>query len=925
YTMDVIQASSSPVSFDPKYLGKGLKIYYLFLRNAARPGRNRNAFGNFSDLKYAIDHASALGYNAIFLMPLFDPASSDRTIDDSPYGLLSSYAFDPRHIDWGLTGLTGKTLIERWYQFKKNFPEDYKDIAERQEIRRYARVKTLQILKKRVPGYLIANFEELVGLSDEDIAKTKEYRIVSDLLLMEQYFARNQLIEAVQYAHERDVMIGFDYPYFRVMEGVESYFNRGIFAQDERGMIEAAGWQLENKDMPGRDWQEWGSKETQTGLAQYDWEELRKQNYKPLIDPMRYYIEDFGIDFMRLDAFHYGYGMEGYYGEVERIVKDYGTLLIPENLGALNQELVDNRCCQLGMCPIDSPTMKDWQEDSWWITLNERWQRFLRYLYDRSSLPSVWMPTHHDSLRMAEEYARLFKEDVSHDIRARVMYAVCALILPNYSMFFGDEFGEQERINEPGITHTWRQHSPYRTEKHELYEFFRELNHIRDQYGYLSEYGNILKFFAFDNGVYFERISPDKTTILQVAIDVRSGEYFVNETILDEELTDNGNELWSNANVYGRAWSMFIDGMCEWKKYSNSRQQWIIALLSRSIEDDHRDGGKRWASEFYRAYKRKYSRSITGREVISLILQRLLWSDNWSIARTGADWAISQDEFLGKVEHADIADWADDDRTVLKVLVGLEPHIAEEVLIEMYFKQFEDPDEERGYSRRQWIRSILLSAQFQGFYDTGIKYDQVKRILDQIMGGRLPTINLDRDVIGAIGLSESAQKSIINELNKRLEIDFTPLNRVRWGKGLYRALKFELWRKGDEGKTAFTKEDPFTVKVKHLMREDGKFFNLFLRVKSEGRIIEEVSLRDDERVSRKSGMYAGYKYCVDPGMASNDMKIELVLKTEDYTRELVLMNRVYKEIEKIKPRSVSDRPFDYVPQEFLRDKWVAVL
>ncbi|MCK5083635.1 MAG: hypothetical protein KAR31_12060, partial [Candidatus Omnitrophica bacterium] len=37
------------------------------------------------------------------------------------------------------------------------------------------------------------------------------------------------------------------------------------------------------------------------------------------------------------------------------------------------------------------------------------------------------------------------------------------------------------------------------------------------------------------------------------------------------------------------------------------------------------------------------------------------------------------------------------------------------------------------------------------------------------------------------------------------------------------------------------------------------------------------------------------------------------------------MNRVYKEIEKIKPRSVSDRPFDYVPQEFLRDKWVAVL
>ena len=285
---EIFMANVMPgwISFNRKqWIAAGLRVYYVFLRNAAAPDKDPNQYGTFSDLKFVIRHARSMGFNAVFLMPVGATATLDPNSEDSPYSLLSPYANDPRYIDWEVEGFGGLSLNEKLDKFKQNTPSDYADFAADKNLQQFAQLKTDRILRVKRTGY------------PED--RNNIYQII----LMEQYYARKQLEENLRYAHSLGVKVGIDIPFFRTMEGVEAHFNPVIFERDELGKIEPAGIDTFERQV-------WGDKNKQTGLAWYNEKEFKAQDYEPYLGSVQYFLE-MGFDFIRLDAFHFGFGMEG--------------------------------------------------------------------------------------------------------------------------------------------------------------------------------------------------------------------------------------------------------------------------------------------------------------------------------------------------------------------------------------------------------------------------------------------------------------------------------------------------------------------------------------------------------------------------------------------------------------------------------------
>ena len=94
---------------------------------------------------------------------------------------------------------------------------------------------------------------------------------------------------------------------------------------------------------------------------------------------------------------------------------------------------------------------------------------------------------------------------------------------------------------------------------------------------------------------------------------------------------------------------------------------------------------------------------------------------------------------------------------------------------------------------------------------------------------------------------------------------------------------------------------------------------------TQGKVSFEISLAENEEVWRENvPPTVHYKYHVDPRFAEGEMEISLVLRTEEGDREVVLETRRFKEIKKMKPRSISAEAFDYPVVKALKDKWIAL-
>ncbi|HBG60449.1 MAG TPA: hypothetical protein DDX37_01200, partial [Candidatus Omnitrophica bacterium] len=328
--------------------------------------------------------------------------------------------------------------------------------------------------------------------------------------------------------------------------------------------------------------------------------------------------------------------------------------------------------------------------------------------------------------------------------------------------------------------------------------------------------------------------------------------------------------------------------------------------------------GRDWAYKYYQEYLSYYSKTEVSQDIYEMTLINLLWSTDWDV-RNGADWIISQKEFLGKVERDIVANLSSDKKTVLYILLSnFAFAMKEETILGFYYSLEKDPDANR---KRRWIKNILFSAS-----EVSAEREQAKHILDRILDTdyNLHRIDLDIDIRRACLLGGD-RRTFAGKLKERLGIDMTPRNQVRSEGGLYNTLRYGLWKKGNEGKQTFTQEDPFTVNVKHSFLSKDTLPNLVLVFKTQGCAMFEVSLSDHEDVKRENVQpTVHYKYHVDPRFAEGDMQIDLVLRTEEGDREVLLETRRFKEIKKMKPRNISAEAFDYPVVKALKDKWIAL-
>ncbi|MBU1995772.1 MAG: 4-alpha-glucanotransferase [Candidatus Omnitrophica bacterium] len=507
---------------------KRARVYYAFLRNAVRRERNeKDGFGNFTDLRALIDHAKDLGFNILFAMPLNDPVHNlTPQEEDSPYSIFSLFALDPRSIDWDETGVKGATLWERWDDFSKNekFAQAFAEFIRDENIMQYAYVKTARVIEKQTKGYWhddFAGYEQLDGKKKKEV-----FDQVRNFVFMEQYLAREQLLGAIDYGYEQGVIIWTDMPFFNAMEGVAAAFNPSVLRQDENGRIKAAGHAIGTYGQ-----QLWGDEELQQGLADSNWEGLQEQDYKRLIDPIRFMLEKLGLLGERLDAFHYGFGMPLFKEMVAKLFKSLGGLAVPEALGALNEGEVNKVLIDLEMFPIITAAGpgRPWHDGNIHNYV-DRLRVFTDYVFGSMGwMPGMWMLTHHDAPRISHSFGMLFPADVSVVARTKFLYTLCALGFANYSLLMGDEFAVEEQINRPGQPGLWKQSSPFYRDDQGLLEFIRGLNRNRDKFDYLCEFGNVRNYWVDDSGLHFERVSKNGAKVLKVFIETRTGEYTVTE------------------------------------------------------------------------------------------------------------------------------------------------------------------------------------------------------------------------------------------------------------------------------------------------------------------------------------------------------------------------------------------------------------
>jgi hypothetical protein len=85
-------ARESSVNVMPAW-SVGFNAYTIWLRHIRRPGKGADARADFEDLRWNINHARALGFNVVLLLPLTDCLGS------SPYEQLCATALDPAFLN----------------------------------------------------------------------------------------------------------------------------------------------------------------------------------------------------------------------------------------------------------------------------------------------------------------------------------------------------------------------------------------------------------------------------------------------------------------------------------------------------------------------------------------------------------------------------------------------------------------------------------------------------------------------------------------------------------------------------------------------------------------------------------------------------------------------------------------------------------
>ena len=479
----------------------GFNAYTIWLRHIRRPGKGADERADFADLRWNIEHAHAMGFDVVLLLPITDCLGS------SPYEQICAMALDPAYL-----------IMEEFLRVAPPFlfPEegdgsDRADFAafveENDWVDEYADVKAIRILTYGDRLYTEAaggfyrmfmrvmtamggparefSLPDYQGMDEEGLRATKIYRALRRLIPVQQYIARRQLREVLSHAHRSGVRVLFDQPLFPGTRSAEVLHHPERFVA-ERGIVSPDGTQT------------WP-------FVRYDWEYERARGYADYLAPFACFIEELGFDGFRWDAFH-TILLDGQEELLRRMAARFngrGILKLGEQLGA-NEEEVNPLLLRYGYLLYFVP---------WWYP-GGGFADTVEKLEERIMLAdggSWWLASSlHDHPRITEWYAPLVARygrlPRQHQAPLARMILALFAFFPNFIIFYGAEYAARQRINTPGDAwNTWDAPPPWAEEldNPDLTSFVDTLNRVRERYPELRRPGGrmILDSDAKEHGV----------------------------------------------------------------------------------------------------------------------------------------------------------------------------------------------------------------------------------------------------------------------------------------------------------------------------------------------------------------------------------------------------------------------------------------
>lgn len=248
---------------------------------------------------------------------------------DSPYQSFSSFAGNPyfidldllckdgylkkrdyEHINWGSeqTKTDYALLYKERHKlfevlqnnFEKNEPEDYKKFCFENSywLSDYA---LFMAIKDKFGGEPFFKWNDELRLRNKDalVRFEKENKRQTEYHKMLQYFFFKQWKNLKKYSNENGVYIIGDLPIYVASDSADVWVNRNIFKLDENmNVTQVAGCPPDAFTSDGQLW----------GNVVYDWENLKKSDYKWWIERLRYAFSIY--DVLRIDHFR---AFESYY------------------------------------------------------------------------------------------------------------------------------------------------------------------------------------------------------------------------------------------------------------------------------------------------------------------------------------------------------------------------------------------------------------------------------------------------------------------------------------------------------------------------------------------------------------------------------------------------------------------------------------
>lgn len=303
---------SSTIRIDYDWHGSGVAIPIFSLRSNEDWG-----VGQFTDLKYMADWATARGHRLIQILPINDTTASGTDADSYPYRANSVHALHPMYMDVQKLGhLADKQQMKRYEAEGKRlnqlpkvdykgvndlklsyihaiFEQQYEELGDDQAFRGYVKDNSFWLQDYAAFCYLRDRFKTDDCRQWGAYAKYNKRKINKlcsdnskeiDFYYYVQYQLHVQLVETIDYIHAKGLVIKGDLPIGISARSVDAWVEPKLFNLDEQ-----AGAPPDDFSTRGQNW----------GFPTYNWGEMEKTKYawwKSRFATMDRYFDAFRID-----------------------------------------------------------------------------------------------------------------------------------------------------------------------------------------------------------------------------------------------------------------------------------------------------------------------------------------------------------------------------------------------------------------------------------------------------------------------------------------------------------------------------------------------------------------------------------------------------------------------------------------------------